>query len=151
MSATTHERGDDGQVPPQHPDTQIVDELTAFLNRQSEPSGADLTSLLMQLLERSGRPLLALPTLDVDAEVSHDRYGLATATVNIGGLTIKIWQPTDEAADVRIAVTTNYRYGDDYRITASVDGRTLLDPTTLTTDSGGPAQPPTIAVDDRAE
>lgn len=130
-----HKRGDDGRFPARQPDTLIVDALTAFLNRD-EPSGADTVELLMQLIDRSGRPLLTMPTEDIDAEVREDRYGLRTAYVDVGGMTIRIFQPTTGTADLRIEVDTGD--GDDLGLAITVDGRPVLDAMTCTTGSTVP-------------
>lgn len=110
------------------PDTALVDRLTAFLNQEAARSGADTVALLTQLISASGRPLIDEP-LDVHTEVTEDRYGLATAAVNIGGVTVRVWQPTDagDPADVRVAIATNYGYGEGYRITVTVDDHRIAD------------------------
>lgn len=138
MSApVVHERGDDGQFPARGPDTLIVDALTAFLNRESEPSGADTMQLLMQMIAHSGRPLLTMPTEQIFAEVREDRYGLRTAHVDVGGVTIRIFQPTSGSADLRIEVDTGD--GDDLGLAITVNGRPVLDAMTCTTGSTVPS------------
>ena len=133
---TVHERGDDGAFPPRHPDTVIVDVLTAFLNGEHEPSGADTVSLLMQLIDGSGRPLLSRTTTELDAEVRYDRYGLGTAVVTADDTTIRIYQPAGGLADLRIEVDTGD--GDDLGLAVTVNGRPVLDAMTCTTGSTVP-------------
>jgi len=137
MTRAVHQRGDDGQVPPRRPDTMIVDRLTAFLNRDSEPSGADTVELIMQLIQASGRPLLTQPTIEIDAEVREDRYGLYTAVVTADDTTIRIYQPTSGTADLCIEVDTGD--GDDLGVAITVNGRPVLDAMTCTTGSTVPA------------
>lgn len=137
MSRIVHERGDDGQFPPRHPDTVLVDTLTGFLNRDSEPSGADAVALMMHLIDGSGRPLHTQPTDDVGAEVTEDRYGLYTAVVTVGDVTVRVYQPTDGTADLRVAITTGD--GDDYGLAVTVDGRPVLDAMPCTWTSSVPA------------
>lgn len=131
-----HERGDDGSFPVRHSDTLIVDALTAFLNRESEPSGADTVELVMQLITVSGRPLHTQPTTELQAEVREDRYGLCTAIVEAGDIRIRVYQPTTGNADLRIEVDTGD--GDDLGLAITVNGRPVLDAMTCTTGSTVP-------------
>jgi hypothetical protein len=91
-----------------HPDTVLVDALTAFLNRDGSPSGADAVNLMTELIAASGRPLLDSTPWALHTEVTTDRFGLATATVTAGPYRIRVHQPTavDAAADLHIAITT---------------------------------------------
>lgn len=136
MTAIVHQRGDDGRFPARQTDTLIVDRLTAFLNRDSEPGGADTVELIMQLIQASGRPLLTQPTIEIDAEVREDRYGLYTAVVTADDTTIRIYQPAGGTADLRIEVDTGD--GDDLGVAITVNGRPVLDAMTCTTGSTVP-------------
>jgi hypothetical protein len=136
MTEIAHQRGDDGQFPRRQPDTMIVDRLTAFLNRDSEPSGADTVELIMQLIQASGRPLLTQPTTEIDAEVREDRYGLATALITADDTTIRIYQPTSGTTDLRIEVNTGD--SDDLGVAITVNDRPVLDAMTCTTGSTVP-------------
>lgn len=113
-------------------DTTIVNQLAAFLNRDSEPSGADTLEFLTLLIHGSGRPLLTVPTLDVNAEVTEDRYGLYTATVTIGGITIRVFQPVDDSADVCVDIHQEHGYGEPHRVMVTAAGRAVLNPMPLT-------------------
>ncbi|MEU8001587.1 hypothetical protein AB0B66_10540 [Catellatospora sp. NPDC049111] len=119
-----------------HPDTLIVDQLTAFLNRSVDPSGGDVVDLLTSLVCDSGRPLLN-HTIELDAEVVEDRYGIATAVVYAGPYTIRITQPADGHADIVVAVTTDDH--DDYGLAITVDRRPVLDAMPNTWTSSVPA------------
>jgi hypothetical protein len=123
-----------------HPDTFIVDELTAHLNGTADPSGGDLMDLAGQLIAGSGRPLLN-ETWDVTAEVTEDRYGLLTATVTAGPYTIRVAQPTTGPADLRVAITSNDTEADrdDWGLAITVDDRPVLDPMPTTWRSTVPA------------
>jgi hypothetical protein len=114
----------------QHPDTTVMDRLTAFLNRESEPSGGDAVALMMELITASGRPLLTLPTMDVEAAVTEDRHGLYTATITIGGITIRVFQPVDGSADV--CLDPPHGYGEPYQFLVTTAGRPVLGPVPLT-------------------
>jgi hypothetical protein len=118
------------QSPQRHPDTDIVDELTAYLNSTADPSGGDVVELVCQLIAGSGRPLLSAETWDVTAEVSEDRYGLVTATVTAGPYTIRVFQPTNGPADLQVAITSGDGEADrdDWGLAVSVDDRPVLDP-----------------------
>ncbi|MGI5238712.1 hypothetical protein [Dactylosporangium sp. CA-139066] len=122
-----------------HPDTAIVDELTAYLNSTTDPSGADLMNLVGQLIAGSGRPLLN-ETWDVTAEVTEDRYGLVTATVTAGPYTIRVAQPPAGPADLQVAVTSGDTEadGDDWGLAITVDDRAVLDPMPNTWRSTSP-------------
>ncbi|WP_306211085.1 hypothetical protein [Actinoplanes sp. RD1] len=136
MNADEHTRGDT-IFTVRHPDTVLVDELTAFLNERSEPSGADTVEVLMQLIAASGRPLLTRPTTDLEAEVELDRYGLMTARVTTDdGTTVQVYQPTSGLADLRIDITTDD--GDDLGVAITVNGRPVLDAMTCTTGTTVP-------------
>jgi hypothetical protein len=126
---------DTSETVPVHPDTAIVDELTAFLNRDPEPSGADAVELMSSLIAGSGRPLLT-ETWPLEAQVSEDRYGIVTATVTAGPYTIRVRQPADGTADLRIEVDSED--GDDYGLAIAVNGRAVLDPMTFTWTSSVP-------------
>ncbi|MFG2042201.1 hypothetical protein [Dactylosporangium sp. NPDC048998] len=123
-----------------HPDTSIVDDLTAYLNSTADPSGADLMDLVGQLIAGSGRPLLN-ETWDVTAEVSEDRYGLLTATVTAGPYTIRVAQPTTGPADLQVAITSGDTDAnrDDWGLAVTVDDRPVLDPMPNTWRSTVPA------------
>lgn len=112
-----------------HPDTAIVDDLTAYLNSTADPSGGDLMDLVGQLIAGSGRPLLN-ETWDLTAEVSEDRYGLLTATIIAGPYTIRVAQPTAGGADLLVAITSGDTEadGDDWGLAITVDDRPVLDP-----------------------
>jgi len=137
MSGIVHQRGDDGQYPPRHPDTVVVDTLTAFLNRNDEPSGADTVALLTDLIAHTGRPLHAQPSVDIDADVEQDRYGLFTTVVTAGEITVRVYQPTDGTSDLHVAITTDD--GDDYGLAVTVDGQSVLDAMPNTWTSSVPA------------
>lgn len=108
-----------------HPDTVVVDRLTAFLNRDPEPSGADALELMSLLIHGSGRPLLA-ETWPVEATVSEDRYGIPTATVTAGHYQVRVVQATDDAGDLRVEITDDD--GDDVGLAVTVNGRRVLGP-----------------------
>lgn len=136
MNAGEHTRGEQAWGE-QHPDTVLVDELTAFLNERSEPSGADTVEVLVQLIAASGRPLLTHPTTELDAEVEVDRYGLMTARVTADdGTTVQVYQPTDGLADLRVDITTDD--ADDLGLAITVNGRPVLDAMTCTTGTTVP-------------
>lgn len=126
-----------------HPDTALVDELTAYLNSTYEPSGADVMALVCQLISGSGRPLLD-ERWDFDAEVTEDRHGLLTGTLTAGPYTIRITQPTDRSGDLHIEVTTTDPddpdvQPDDFGLAITIDGRRLLDPMPCTWTSTVPS------------
>ncbi|GAA4259866.1 hypothetical protein [Dactylosporangium darangshiense] len=123
-----------------HPDTVLIDELTAYLNSTHEPSGGDVVDLLDQLIAGSGRPLLN-EAWDVTAEVSEDRYGLLTATVTAGPYTIRVAQPTSGPADLHVAITSSDTEADrdDWGLAITVDDRPVLDPMPCTWRSTVPA------------
>ncbi|GIE90500.1 hypothetical protein [Actinoplanes regularis] len=126
-------------------DTAILDRLTAFLNQEGDSvSGADTVELLMQLVDASGRPRLKLPTLEVAAEVTEDRYGLVTARITIGGITLQVFQPVDGCADVCLDLTQEPGYGEGYRVMVTTEGRPVLNPVPLSTSSS-PLTDPRIA------
>ncbi len=137
MTTTSTPQQPEGE---RHPDTWIVDELTAYLNSTREPSGADVTDLVCQLIAGSGRPLLN-ETWDVTAEVTEDRYGLLTATVTAGPYTIRVAQPASGPADLHIAVTSGDTEADrdDWGLAITVDDRPVLDPMPCTWRSTVPA------------
>ncbi|GAA1577238.1 hypothetical protein GCM10009827_118850 [Dactylosporangium maewongense] len=123
-----------------HPDTFIVDELTAYLNGTADPSGGDLMDLVGQLIAGSGRPLLN-QTWDVAAEVTEDRYGLLTATVTAGPYTIRVAQTTSGPADLCVAITSGDTEADhdDWGLAITVDDRPVLDAMPNTWHSTVPA------------
>jgi hypothetical protein len=127
--------GADSEPGTAHPDTVIVDALTAFFNRESEPSGADAVELMCALIAASGRPLLT-ETWPVQADVEEDRYGIATATVHVGPYTVRVGQPADGGGDLRVEVVSDD--GDDYGLAIAVNGRAVLDPMTFTWTSSVP-------------
>lgn len=108
-----------------HPDTLIVDQLTALLNRHPEPSGADAVALLCQLIAGSGRPLLAETWL-IEVDSTEDRYGIAIATVTAGPYLIRVSQATDGTAELRVDIAVED--GDDHGLAITVNGRSVLDP-----------------------
>jgi hypothetical protein len=107
-----------------HPDTVIVDQLTMFLNRGWEPSGADAVDLLCGLISGSGRPLLD-QAWEIDADVTETRYGLPVATVAADKYVVRVYQPTDRSADLLVEVVTED--GDDLGLAVTVDGPPVLD------------------------
>ncbi|WP_433616830.1 hypothetical protein ACQP2P_15960 [Dactylosporangium sp. CA-139114] len=129
MTSTASDDPQDGR----HPDTCIVDELTAYLNSTTDPSGADVVSLLSQLITGSGRPLLN-ETWDFTADVSEDRHGLLTGTVTAGPYTIRVTQPTTGIGDLHVAITSaaTDTDRDDWGLAVTVDDRPVLDPMTCT-------------------
>jgi len=139
MTAYSHERhtdpNDEDRGEDRHPDTAIVDAVAAFLNRDPEPSGADALELMSLLVEGSGRPLLP-GTWQIDAQVTEDRYGIATATVTAGAYTIRIRQLADRSGDLRVDVVS--ADGDDYGLAVTVNGRRVLDPMPCTWTSSVP-------------
>ncbi|MET7397353.1 hypothetical protein ABZS66_28095 [Dactylosporangium sp. NPDC005572] len=114
---------------PRHPDSVLVDELTAFLNSTADPSSGDLMDLVGQLIAGGGRPLLN-ETWDITADVTEDRYGLLTATVTAGPYTIRVSQPTGGPADLHVAITSSGTEAgrDDWGLAVTVDDRPVLDP-----------------------
>ncbi|MEU7925086.1 hypothetical protein [Micromonospora sp. NPDC049107] len=118
-----------------HPDTMIVDELTAFLNREADPSGADVVELLCGLISGSGRPLID-EAWEIEAEVTETRYGLQVAAVTADKYVVRVYQPTDRSADLRVEVLTED--GDDFGLAVTVDGRPVLDAMTFTWTSTVP-------------
>lgn len=124
----------------QHPDTVLVDRLTAYLNREQEPSGADTLEYLSLLIDGSGRPLLS-ETWEFATDLSEDRHGLVTATVTAGSYTIRVAQTPDSSGDLTLTITSadNDADRDDYGLAITVDGRSVLDPMTCTTGSTVPA------------
>ncbi|MFK3983084.1 hypothetical protein ACI2K4_22240 [Micromonospora sp. NPDC050397] len=118
-----------------HPDTVILDDLTAFLNREADPSGADVVSLLSALISGSGRPLLD-EAWEIDAEVTETRHGLQVAAVTADKYVVRVYQPTDRTADLRVDVSTED--GDDFGLAVTVNGRPVLDPMTFTWTSTVP-------------
>lgn len=125
-----------------HPDTSIVDDLTAYLNSTADPSGGDLMDLVGQLIAGSGRPLLN-ETWDFTAEVTEDRHGLVTATVTAGPYTIRVFQPTSGPADLQVAITSSDTDDDadrnDLGLAVTVDDRPVLDAMPITWRSTVPA------------
>ncbi|MEV1109135.1 hypothetical protein AB0I95_10825 [Micromonospora sp. NPDC049751] len=122
----------------QHADTVIVDALTAFLNRDPEPSAADALQLMSTLIDSSGRPLLA-ETWDFTTEVSEDRYGIPTATLTAGPVTIAVTQLPGAAAPLRIAITTDN--GEHVSLDLTVNQHPVHDPAVLS-PSPAPADSP---------
>ncbi|MFF5230251.1 hypothetical protein [Dactylosporangium sp. NPDC000521] len=140
MSMTLGGNGGDGATGKRHPDTVLVDEVTAYLNGTHEPSGADVIELLWTLIRRSGRPLLS-ETWDFTADVTEDRHGLLTATITAGPYTIRVTQPTDDSGELRIDVRSHDdpAEADDFGLAITVDGRPVLDPMTCTWRSTVPS------------
>ncbi|MFG1650664.1 hypothetical protein ACGFIE_12085 [Micromonospora sp. NPDC049275] len=124
----------------QHPDTAIVDALTAFLNREAEPSGADALELVSSLIDSSGRPLLA-ETWDVNAAVSEDRYGVPTATITAGPVTIAVTPVPGTAAPLSVAIATENGEYVSLDLTVNqhpVHHPAVLAPCPASTDPSGP-------------
>jgi hypothetical protein len=123
----------------EHPDTVLVDRLTAYLNSEHEPSGADTLEYLSLLIDSSGRPLLA-ETWEFTTDLTEDRYGLRTATITAGPFTIRVTQPTDRSGDLTVAITSADTPADrdDYGLSITVDDRPVLDPMTFTHTSSVP-------------
>jgi hypothetical protein len=123
----------------EHPDTVLVDRLTAYLNSEHEPSGADTLEYLSLLIDSSGRPLLA-ETWEFTTDLTEDRYGLLTATITAGPFTIRVTQPTDRSGDLTVAITSADPPADrnDYGPSITVDDRPVLDPMTFTHTSSVP-------------
>ncbi|GAB7048389.1 hypothetical protein [Catenuloplanes indicus] len=92
-------------LPPQerHPDTVLLDRLTAFINSSNPPSGADVVQLLCELLDGSGRPVVSEPW-EMTAEVVEDAYGIPAAVVTAGGYTVRLFQHPIDQPDLRIEV-----------------------------------------------
>ena len=124
----------------EHPDTVLVDQLTAFLNREHEPSGADLLEYLSLLIDGSGRPVLQ-ETWEFTTDLSEDRHGLLTATITAGSYTIRVTQPTDKSGDLTVTITSADHDDDrdDFGLAITIDGRSVLDPMTCTAASTVPA------------
>jgi hypothetical protein len=124
----------------EHPDTVLVDMLTAYLNTEHEPSGADIADLVCQLITGSGRPLLA-ERWELTADVLEDRHGLLTATLTAGAYTIRVGQTTDRTGDLTVAITSADTAADrdDYGLAITVDDRPILDPMPMTWNSSVPS------------
>lgn len=118
-----------------HPDTILVDRLTAWLNSQDEPSGGDAMELLCSLIADSGRPLLS-QTWEVTAEVDYGRYGIATGVVTAGDYTMQVAQPDGDHADLVVEILTDD--GDDFGLAVVVNGRTVLEAMPCTWTSSVP-------------
>lgn len=115
-----------------HPDTVLVDTLTAYLNSTFEPRDDDVADLVGQLIARSGRPLLD-ERWDLEAEVSEDRHGLLTGTLTAGPYTVRVTQPTDGSGDLHVAITSAdptdvTDHPDNGGLAITVDGLTVLEP-----------------------
>lgn len=119
-----------------HPDTIIVDHLTAWLNQQTDVSGGDAVDILCELIAASGRPLLN-ETWDVTADVDEDRYGICTATAEVGAYRIRAAQ--DPSHDAEVIVSIDTPDGDDFGLAIEVNGRRVLEPMTCTWRSTVPA------------
>ena len=124
----------------EHPDTVLVDRLTAYLNREPEPSGADTLEYLSLLIDGSGRPLLS-ETWEFTTDLREDRHGLVTATITAGRYTIRVAQIHDRSGDLAVTITSadNPADRDDSGLALTVYGRPVLDPMTCTTGSTVPA------------
>ncbi|WP_033339579.1 hypothetical protein [Catenuloplanes japonicus] len=92
-------------LPPEerHPDTVLLDRLTAFINRNHPPSGADVVQLLCELLDSSGRPVISEPW-EMTAEVIEDQHGIPAVVVTAGGYTVRLFQHPIDSPDLRIEV-----------------------------------------------
>jgi hypothetical protein len=125
----------------EHPDTVLVDRLTAYLNREHEPSGADTLEYLSLLIDGSGRPLLS-ETWEFTTDLSEDRHGLTTAAITAGSYTIRVAQMPDRSGDLAVTITSadNVADRDDYGLAITVDGRPVLEPMTCTTGTTVPAE-----------
>ncbi|MBG0568800.1 hypothetical protein [Actinoplanes aureus] len=125
----------------EHRDTVLVDRLTAWLNTEPEPSGADLLDYVFQLIKHSGRPLLS-ETWDFTADVDEDRHGLITATITAGPFTIRVSQAVDDRADLNVVITSADAPAerDDYGLSITVDDRLVLEPMTFTHTSTVPPE-----------
>ncbi|MEV0453747.1 hypothetical protein [Catellatospora methionotrophica] len=119
-----------------HPDSAVLDRLTAYLNTSTHASASDVVDLLTSLITDTGRPLLR-HTFDIETEVVEDRHGIAAALIHIGSYTIRVAQPTDDHADIVVAITCEDR--DDYGLAITVDGRPVLDAMPMTWTSSVPA------------
>jgi len=113
----------------QHPDSDLVDQLTALLNSPGRPSDTDIVERLTQSLNAGGRPIRAEPAVGMRAEVAADPYGLISATVRAGTYTIQVTQPIDDSSDLHIQITSHDADAepDSHGLAISLDGHPLLD------------------------
>jgi hypothetical protein len=114
-----------------HPDTKLVDQLTAWFNTQQSVSGADTVEYVSLLISGSGRPLLR-ETWSFTTDLDEDRHGLTTATVTAGPFTILVTQTVDDSSDLTVAITTTDEAADHrgLGLAVTVDDRPVVDPST---------------------
>lgn len=105
-------------------DTAIVDRLTAWLNRTSQPSGGDFLQLASELIAATGRPLLA-ETPTITAEIAEDHHGIPTAVVTVDDHTIRVSQSLD--GDTMISIDS-HADSQPHSLTITVGGRVVLEP-----------------------
>ncbi|GGJ75880.1 hypothetical protein GCM10010123_02270 [Pilimelia anulata] len=87
-------------VPPTDADCRVVDQICAVINNAD--SSSDIGEAVMRIVRDTGRPYINdMPCLEAD--VTHDRYGIPTARIHLDGEQIVTLAVTQRGLHLSVA------------------------------------------------